>query len=151
MTTQPISLPARDVLKAQAKRLRADMASRGQPFSHAQALETIAHQWGARDWNTLSAQADAAQSQTATADWAPGQRVTGRYLGHPFQGVIKAARVSASGFWSLTVRFDQAVDVVASSHFSSWRRQVNATVNSTGHSPQKTSDGQPHLVLDLTR
>jgi hypothetical protein len=51
-------IPSRDVLKSQAKALRADMATRGTPISHAQALETVAHQWGARDWNTLAAQAD---------------------------------------------------------------------------------------------
>ncbi len=139
MTTQ---IPSRDVLKAQAKRLRRDLAARGQSMSHAQALKTIAHQWGARDWNTA-----VAQSAAATPGWAPGMRVQGRYLGHPFHGVIKAARQSSAGFWSLTLRFDQAIDVVTSTQFSAFRRQVNATINGEGHSPQKTSDGQPHLVL----
>ena len=74
-------------------------------------------------------------------------RVTGRYLGHPFTGSVKAARQAASGFWSLTLRFDAAIDVVASAHFSAFRRQVSATVNAQGVSPQKTSDGQPHMVL----
>ena len=135
-------LPTRDVLKAQAKRLRADLAERGQTISHSEALETVAHQWGARDWNTLSAQLG-----NAHPGWSPGQRVSGQYLGHPFKGYIKAARQAASGFWSLTLRFDEAIDVVASEHFSSFRRQVNTTVNADGHSPQKTSDGQPHVVL----
>lgn len=150
-TTQPKNdpnttgqLPSRDTLKQQAKRLRSDLAARGQSMSHAQALETIAHQWGARDWNTLNAMA--AQVHPG---WAPGQRVTGRYLGHRFAGVIKAARQSANGYWALTLRFDDAIDVVASTQFSAFRRQVTATVNAQGHSPQKTSDGQPHMVLDL--
>jgi hypothetical protein len=136
------NIPARDILKSQAKRLRADLAARGQTISHAQALETIAHQWGARDWNTLSALAGDTQTS-----WSPGQRVTGHYLGHAFAGEIKAARQSANGFWSLTLRFDAAIDVVTSTLFSSFRRQVNTTVNTQGHSPQKTSDGQPHMVL----
>lgn len=136
------TIPSRDVLKAQAKRLRADMASRGQDISHAAALETVAHQWGARDWNTL-----AAQSANHHPGWAPGQRVRGHYLGHPFTGKIKAARQAASGFWSLTLRFDEAIDVVTSDMFSAYRRQVNTTVNADGRSPQKTSDGQPHMVL----
>ena len=140
-----MNTPSRDVLKAQAKRLRADLAARGQPLSHAEALETVAHQWGARDWNTL-----AARAANTHRGWAPGQRVTGRYLGHPFAGEIKAARQSSSGFWALTIRFDAAIDVVTSAHFSSFRRQVNTTVNATGQSPQKTSDGQPHMVLDRT-
>lgn len=142
MKTTP-QIPSRDVLKAQAKTLRKDMAARGQSISHAEALETIAHQWGARDWNTAVAQA----AQTAPG-WAPGMRIQGRYLGHPFDGVVKAARQSSAGFWSLTLRFDAAIDVVTSEHFSSLRRQVNATVNAQGQSPQKTSDGQPHLVLN---
>ena len=53
--TNPI--PSRDVLKAQAKRLRSDLNARGQTISHAEALETIAHQWGMRDWNTIAAKA----------------------------------------------------------------------------------------------
>ncbi|WP_386627536.1 glyoxalase superfamily protein [Sulfitobacter geojensis] len=137
-----IQIPSRDVLKAQAKRLRSDLAAKGQTMSHAQALETIAHQWGARDWNTLSARAS-----NIHPGWSPGQRVAGRYLGHPFDGEIKAARQQANGFWSLTLRFDEAVDVVTSPLFSSFRRQVNTTLNAEGHSPQKTSDGQPHMVL----
>ncbi len=137
------SIPTRDVLKAQAKTLRCDMDRRGTPITHAQALETIAHQWGARDWNTLSAQAN-----RTTPGWTPGQRVSGRYLGHAFKGVVKAARLSSSGFWSLTLRFDEAIDVVTSEHFSAFRRQVNVTLNSDGRTAQKTSDGKPHLVLD---
>lgn len=140
MTT---TIPSTDVLKSQAKRLRADLAARGTPMSHAAALETIAHQWGARDWNTLSAQAEASSN-----GWAPGDRVSGKYLSQPFNGQIKASRVSSSGMWSLTLRFDAAVDVVTSSLFSNMRRQVNAVVSAEGISPRKTSDGQPHLVLD---
>lgn len=135
-------IPSRDILKSQAKRLRADLAAQGNTITHAQALETIAHQWGARDWNTL-----AAQAAHAHAGWAPGQRVAGRYLGHSFNGVVKAARQAANGYWSLTLRFDEAIDVVTSDMFSAFRRQVNTTVNSDGISPQKTSDGQPHMVL----
>ena len=137
-------IPSRDVLKSQAKRLRGDLAARGQTMSQSQALETIAHQWGARDWNTT-----AAQARNDPAGWTPGKAVSGRYLGHPFTGQIKAASISSSGFWSLTLRFDTAIDVVTSTHFSSFRRQVNTTVNPAGVSPQKTSDGQPHMVLDL--
>lgn len=140
MTTTQI--PSRDVLKSQAKRLRSDLAARGQTISHAQALETIAHQWGARDWNTLSA-----QTHTAHPGWTPGQRVAGQYLGHAFTGFVKASRQAANGYWSLTLRFDEAIDVVTSAHFSAFRRQVNTTVNADGVSPQKTSDGKPHMVL----
>lgn len=135
-------IPSRDILKSQAKRLRTDLATRGQTISHAEALEMVAHQWGQRDWNTLSAHAN-----DTHVGWFPGQRVAGHYLGHLFAGEVKAARQSANGFWSLTLRFDTAIDVVASEHFSSFRRQVNTTVNASGQSPQKTSNGCPHMVL----
>ncbi|MGJ8590717.1 MAG: glyoxalase superfamily protein [Yoonia sp.] len=139
MTTQ---IPSTDVLKSQAKRLRADLASQGRSVSHAATLEMVAHQWGARDWNTLSAQASA-----PAHGWTPGDRVSGQYLGQPFKGIVKAAKLSGSGMWSLTLRFDEAVDVVTSPLFSNLRRQVNAVVGANGISPRKTSDGQPHLVL----
>lgn len=141
MTNQ---IPSRDVLKAQAKRLRSELAGTGTQISHARALEMIAHQWGARDWNTL-----AAQSAAAVTGWHPGQRVTGQYLGHPFAGVIKAARQSSSGMWSLTLRFDEAIDVVASELFSAFRRQISTAVNAKGRTANKTSDGQPHVILDM--
>jgi hypothetical protein len=41
--------------KLMAKRLRADLAARGLTISHSEALELVAHQHGARDWNTLAA------------------------------------------------------------------------------------------------
>jgi len=140
MTTE---IPSTDVLKAQAKLLRADLAANGKTLSHGAALEMIAHQWGARDWNTLSACAP-----SPSHGWTPGDRVSGTFLGQRFKGAVKAAQLSASGMWSLTLRFDTPVDVVTSAHFSNMRQQVNAVVDSDGVSPRKTSDGQPHLVLD---
>ncbi len=139
-----LSLPSRDALKAQAKRLRADLAAQDKTVSHAQALEMVAHQWGARDWNTLSAQLG---TNRPTQGWHPGQRVSGWYLGHAFDGVIKTASQRAAGFWNVTVRFDAPVDVVASEKFSALRQQVSATLRADGRSPQKTSDGTPHMVL----
>lgn len=41
--------------KAQAKKLKTALAAQDVVLGHAQALEVIAHQSGARDWNTLSA------------------------------------------------------------------------------------------------
>ena len=139
------TLPSRDALKAQAKRLRADLAAQGTPITHAQALETLAHQWGARDWNTLSARL----GNDAPTGFAPGMAVSGRYLGHRFTGYVKAARMMAHGHWQLTLRFDQPVDVVTSPHFSNFRQQVNCTVDASGASPRKTSDGQPQMVIDM--
>ncbi|QGX98509.1 hypothetical protein EI983_09540 [Roseovarius faecimaris] len=136
------TLPPRAELKAQARRLRAAMADQGRPMTHATALETVAHQWGLRDWNTLSALAP-----DTAPPWQIGQRVTGRYLGQPFKGRIKSVAQTGDSHARLTLVFDQPVDVVTSDKFSSLRRQVTATVNSDGRTVEKTSDGQPHLVL----
>lgn len=43
--------------KTMAKRLRADLAERGTEITHSQALETVAHLHGYRDWNTMAARA----------------------------------------------------------------------------------------------
>ncbi|WP_298836448.1 glyoxalase superfamily protein [uncultured Roseobacter sp.] len=138
-----ISLPSRDALKAQAKRLRQKLTAAGTPVTHAQALEAIAHQWGLRDWNTLCAMAGTEPAQ----GYSPGQRLCGRYLGHRFSGVVKAADRRANGYWRLVLRFDDPVDVVSSGHFSALRQQVTAVVDASGRTPQKTSDGTPHVVI----
>jgi hypothetical protein len=41
--------------KSMARRLRADLAARDVTLTHSEALEVVAHQYGARDWNTLAA------------------------------------------------------------------------------------------------
>lgn len=137
-------LPTRDALKMQAKRLRQTMAEAGQQLSHSAALEAVARQWGYRDWNTLSA---VAPEHTPTQNWQVGQRVKGFYLGHAFTGHIKSAGKAGVGFWRLTLVFDEPVDVVASAQMSNFRRQVNCTVNGQGITLDRTSDGQPHVVL----
>ena len=48
--TPPVSDP-----KAMARRLRTALAARGLDIPHSEALELVAHQLGARDWNTLAA------------------------------------------------------------------------------------------------
>ena len=138
-----IPLPSRAALKAQAKRMRASLLAAGRPCTHAQAVEAVAQQWGARDWNTLSARA----RDHGQPAYRPGQRVTGRYLGHRFVGRIKAARSMAQGYHALTLRFDHPVDVVESEKFSCLRQQVNCVVNPNGRSPRATSNGQPHVVI----
>lgn len=55
-------LPSTDDLKAQARRLRAALAGRGVDLPHGHALELVAAQHGARDWNTLSANASRASA-----------------------------------------------------------------------------------------
>lgn len=136
-------VPSVDALKAQAKRLRTAMSEKQTPITQSMALETVARQWGYRDWNTLSATA----KSNAPRGWLVGQRVAGSYLGHMFQGTLKAVRAASGGFWYLTVIFDEAVDVVDSDAFSSFRKQVNVTLNADGVTPAKTSNGVPHMEL----
>lgn len=140
-------IPSRSALKSQAKRLRAALAETGQILSHGQSLEAVAHQWGARDWNTVQAMAMDEPKPSNQLHWRVGQNVSGRYLGHGFQGRIKSARSMASGHWALTLVFNDPIDVIESDHFSNFRRQVNCTVGPDGRTARKTSDGQPHLVL----
>jgi catechol 2,3-dioxygenase-like lactoylglutathione lyase family enzyme len=45
--------------KQMARRLREDLAARGVEVGHSEALELVAHQHGARDWNTLAARSPA--------------------------------------------------------------------------------------------
>ena len=131
--------------KAQAKALRAKLAQQGTAISHAQALELVAHQEGARDWNTLRALAARAGNARPLA---VGDRVSGWYLGQAFTGYVHGMSHAAQAQHArITLHFDEAVDVVTFDSFSSFRQRVSATIDETGRSPQKTSDGQPHLIV----
>ena len=131
--------------KAQAKRLRAKLHDSGTKISHAQALEMIASQHGARDWNTLSARS----LRNEPMALAIGDRVTGRYLSQPFIGTILRLGQAGGDQTHITIHFDKAVDVVTFDSFSSFRQRVNATIGKDGRSTRKTSDGVPHMVLDM--
>ena len=61
LPSRPAAVRRREVLhmsdpKAMARRLRADLATRDLTLTHGEALEVVAHLYGARDWNTLAAQ-----------------------------------------------------------------------------------------------
>ena len=81
MTASNEIAPIRE-LKAQAKRLRERLRAMGVHLSHSETLEMLAHQYGLRDWNTLSAQAG------NRVHLRVGDRVKGRYLGQPFTAEI---------------------------------------------------------------
>ncbi|OJF97241.1 glyoxalase superfamily protein [Pararhizobium antarcticum] len=128
--------------KAHAKSLRNALASDGTVLGHAQALEIVARQNGARDWNTLSARL----VKAAPSPFHLHQRVQGRYLGQPFKGEINA--ISSSGpHYSVSVRFDEPVDTVIFDSFSNMRRVARGVVDIHGMSVRKTSNGTPHLML----
>lgn len=135
------SNPTLEDYKQQAKTLRFEMGSA--LLTHSAALELVAKQHGHRDWNTLRAQIPASGS-----GYQVNQRVSGTYLSQHFTGFIKAVQtVGNSGHYRLTLRFDTAVDVVQFDSFSSLRQQVSCTVDRTGRSQQKTSDGVPQIVI----
>jgi hypothetical protein len=73
--------------KLMAKRLRASLAERGVEVTHGEALEIVAHEHGARDWNTLAAKPDAVPSFGPVVpvlrifDVAKAREFYGEYLG----------------------------------------------------------------------
>ncbi|WP_424985621.1 glyoxalase superfamily protein [Microbulbifer sp. S227A] len=142
MSTLNMSL---DDLKSQARALRQALSATGHAVSHSQSLELLARQLGHRDWNTLHA-------LTGNAPPSPyqlGQKVKGAYLGQRFSGEIIGLREMADGArYHLTLRFDAPVDVIRFESMSNLRSQINAVVDRKGVTVEKTSDGQPHLVLD---
>jgi len=69
-----------DTHKQMANRLRADLATRDVSLSHSEALELVAHQHGARDWNTLAARSapDEARPDSAESPAVPILRIFDR-------------------------------------------------------------------------
>jgi len=139
-------LPALETLKDQAKRLRNRLAQEDQTISHSRALELVAAQYGFRDWNTLHAKVG---NRPPLNPWMLGARVSGTYLGHPFTAEVISVQAlqNRPGYYRLTMKFDEAIDVVTFDSFSAFRRRINCTIDETGRSPAKTSDGRPHVEL----
>ena len=145
MNMQKIHLPSLDDLKTQAKRLRADLSASSTPVTHSAALELVAHQLGFKDWNTLHA---AVGNTQRTGPVAMGEIVSGFYLGQEFLGEVIGIRSFAGhGKFRITLDLEEPVDVVKFDSFSSFRKRINCTIDCTGKTVEKTSDGQPQLVL----
>ncbi|PTX54073.1 hypothetical protein C8N43_2878 [Litoreibacter ponti] len=139
-------LPSVEELKAQAKRLRSQLAVLNTPMSHSQSLELMAQQYGLRDWNTLRAKASALSNHRPP--WAVGDFVRGRYLDQPCAGRIVAMSVRGDGRYQISLHLDEAVDVIPFEGMSNWRQRINATMSAVGLSVGRRSDGVPHLVLE---
>lgn len=131
-----------DAAKAQAKALRTALADQGTPVSHSQALELVARQSGARDWNTLHAKL----ASNLPDPFRAGDRVQGHYLGQAFTGTVISVRPVGTN-QRVTMQLDEAVDVVEFDSFSAWRQRVSGTIGPDGASPQKTSNGRPQLTV----
>lgn len=135
-----------DEAKAQAKALRQALQAQGTAISHSQALEAIAAQHGAVDWNTLHARL---VQQGPMAALALGAHVRGHYLGQPFRGRVVALSATGPRF-RIEIQLEVPVDTVRFASFSNLRSRLRATVDAQGRSPERTSDGVPQLVLALT-
>ena len=147
MRSSSTPLPSLDVLKDQAKRLRTRFSGEGQDISHSRALELVAAQYGFRDWNTLHA---AVGNRPPFNPWMLGSRVRGHYLGQPFDAQVLGvqALTSQPGRYRMVLHFDEPVDVVTFDSFSAFRQRVHCTVDETGRTTERTSDGRPHLELE---
>lgn len=137
-------VPPIEYLKHKAKLLRLEKRKENLPLTQSQALETLAHEYGFRDWNGLSA---VAKKQEAVV--SIGQRVRGYYLGQDFQATVKNVRQDDPNRARVTFVFDEAVDVVSFDSFSSFRKQVSCFLNQKAMTNEKTSNGLPQLVLNL--
>ena len=139
-------LPALEVLKDQAKRLRDTLNRQGTVVNHSKALELIAGQYGFRDWNTLMGTIG---NGPPTRTYAIGEQVIGQYLGQNFTGTIIAVQTltSAHGRYRVTFDFDEAVDIITFESWSAFRKRVTCTLDEEGRAVEKTSNGVPHMVL----
>ncbi len=129
--------------KSQAKALREALAAQGTRIAHAQALELVAHQNGARDWNTLQAKL----SQTTAPPFQLNEDVRGYYLGQAFEGRIVALKKVGQNV-QVALQLNAPVDTVQFDSFSNMRRHIRGLVGPDGRSARKTSDGTPHLIIE---
>jgi hypothetical protein len=138
-------IPVIPHVKHAAKQLRAALAEQGEVISHAQALERVAQRHGFRDWNAFHAE----MRDRPPHGWMAGERVKGRYLSQPFTATVLAAKPLRPGWFRLVLDLDEAVDVVRFDSFSNLRKRIRVEVGPERHSKERTSDGTPHVSLDL--
>ena len=138
-------LPTLAQAKQRAKRLRAALFAEGMEVSHSEALERIAKDAGFRDWNSMHAKICDLPAHV----WSVEDRVSGRYLSQPFTARILSVEDLRPGWVRLELALDEAVDVVRFDSFSNLRRRLLVEVGPDGRSQERTSNGEPHLELDL--
>jgi mRNA-degrading endonuclease RelE of RelBE toxin-antitoxin system len=139
-------LPTVEILKSQARRLRDRLSGEGHVIGHSQALEILAHQMAYKDWNTLHA---AAGNRYKKRFLDVGERVSGMYLGQPFQGeILGVTRQHSEDRYRVVIHFDEPVDVVAFDSFSAFRQRVSCTLNADYKTAEKTGNGSPQLILN---
>lgn len=133
-------------LKAEARALREEKAKTGTPVTLASALESTAKAHGFRDWNTASG----TLKEHVACPYKLGQHLTGKYLKQEFSGtVLSLTSLPGGKFYRMIIKFAKPVDVVTFDSFSAFRQRVTATVDAYGRSPAHTSDGAPHMQIDM--
>jgi hypothetical protein len=139
-----LDTPSAQTLKSEAKHLREERARLGQTITHGAALEAVARAHGYRDWNT----ARAALPERINVPFQVGMRVKGHYLEQPFNGMLIGVQLAASmQTYTLTVLFDEPVNVTPNFMFAAHRQRVTATVDIHGVSPALRGNGQPQMRL----
>lgn len=142
--TFSLDTPSAQTLKAEARSLREECARHGTPLSHSAALEQVARNHGYRDWNT----ARAALPDRVAAPFQVGARVRGYYLEQSFRGLLIGVQLSSSmQHYTVTVLFDEPVNVTPTFMFAAHRQRVTATVDIHGISPALRGNGQPQMRL----
>lgn len=132
--------------KQMAKRLRNALAGDGLTITHGRALELVAQQLGARDWNTLAARTP----ENDSIPFAVGQRVEGTFNKKPAMGrVIGLSETIKPDLWRITVKFDPPVDVVTSELFSSERRRITMIIGADGRSRRLTGTETGVMALNV--
>jgi hypothetical protein len=145
MNTSLQSLTLEDI-KKHAARLRATLLSEDIYISHSKSLELIAIQYGYKNWNILHATVG---NQPPVAPVYIGQQLCGEYLGQTFSGEVLGITMLSNYRYRLTLDFDEPVDVVAFDSFSNFRKRVSCTIDASGTTQEKTSNGKPQLKLFL--
>jgi len=138
-------IPTVSEAKQHAKQLRNQLADKGTEISHSNALERVAQHFGFRDWNTLHV----ALGNRPPKGWSLGGRVQGRYLSQRFEATVVAVEQLRPGWFRLALELDEAVDVVTFESFSNFRKNIRGVVGPLGTSVERTSDGAPHLEIDM--
>ena len=140
----PLILASLNEAKAYARTLRRELAAKGEYITHAKALERTAKQLGCKDWNTLSARLGPIQ----TFHPQVGDRLRGLYLKQEFLARLIGLREQNHGaHFYVTIKLDTAVDVVTFESFSALRSRLTATLDKQGRSLERTSDGEPHMII----
>lgn len=135
--------------KTHAKRLREALAAEGVALSHGKALDIVARQNGARDWNTLSARLDTPASIVqAAAPFAVGDQVAGAFNGRAASGrIIGVAETIKPDLWRVTVKFSPPVDASTSPNFRAERTRVEMIVGADGRSRRLTGTENGTMAL----